>query len=81
MITTYNKIKRHCQDMNIVVYHSVSRIKTRDEKATMYKIQIIYGSRNDTLESVETEKYIQMYTYATATHNFIWVKTSHNSSI
>ena len=47
------KIKRHCQD-NIEVYHFVSRTKTRDKIAPMYDILIIYSSKKDTLESVET---------------------------
>ena len=49
-----NKNRRHCQDMEIRVYHSVSRTKTRNKIATMYNIQIIYRSRKDTLKSVET---------------------------
>ena len=46
-------IKRHCQD-NIEVYHFVSRTKNRDKIATMYDILIIYSSKKDTLQSVET---------------------------
>ena len=37
------------------VYHFVSRTKTRDKIATMYNILIIYSSKKDTLESVETK--------------------------
>ena len=37
------------------VYHFVSRPKTRDKIATMYNILIIYSSKKDTLESVETK--------------------------
>ena len=65
MATTSNKIKRHCQD-NMGVYDFVSRTKTRDKIATMYSILIIYSSKKDTLESVET-KYIQVHNYATVT--------------
>ena len=54
MTTSYNKIKRHSQD-NMGVYHFVSRTKTRDKIATMYNILIIYSSKKDTLESVETK--------------------------
>ena len=54
MATSLNKIKRHCQD-NMWVYHFVSRTKTRDKIATMYNILIIYSSKKDTLESVETK--------------------------
>ena len=36
------------------VYHFVSRTKTRDKIATMYDMLIIYSSKKDTLESVET---------------------------
>ena len=49
-----NKIKRHSQD-NMGVYHFVSRTKTRDKIATMYNILIIYSSKKNTLESVETK--------------------------
>ena len=38
------------------VYRFVSRTKTRDKRATMYNILIIYSSKKDTLESVETKK-------------------------
>ena len=48
------------------VYHFVSRTKTKDKIATMYNILIIYSSKIDTLESVETQKYIQL-NYATVT--------------
>ena len=65
MTTSQNKIKRHCQD-NMGVYLFVSRTKTRDKIATMYNILIIYSSKKDTLESVETKKYIQL-NYATVT--------------
>ena len=54
MATSLNKIKRHCQD-EMGVYHFVSRTKTRDKIATMYNIQIIYSSKKDTLEGVETK--------------------------
>ena len=37
------------------VYLFVSRTKTRDKIATMYDILIIYSSKKDTLESVETK--------------------------
>ena len=47
------KKKRHCQG-NIEIYHFVSRTKTRYKVATMYEISIIYSSKKDTLESVET---------------------------
>ena len=33
--------------MNVGVYHFVSHTKTRDKIATMYNIQIIYGSKKD----------------------------------
>ena len=39
---------------NIEIYHFVSRTKTRYKIATMYDILIIYSSKKDTLESVET---------------------------
>ena len=48
------------------VYHFVSRTKTKDKIATMYNILIIYSRKNDTLESVATQKYIQL-NYATVT--------------
>ena len=38
----------------IRVYHIVSRTKTRDKIAIIYNMLIIYSSKNDTLESVET---------------------------
>ena len=44
-----------CEHMG--VYHFVSRTKTRDKIATMYDPQIIYDSKKDTLESVETDIY------------------------
>ena len=47
-----DKIKRYCQDVNIGVYHFVSRTKTRDKVAAMYNIQIIYGSKKNTLERI-----------------------------
>ena len=65
MATTSNKIKKHCQD-NMGVYHFVSRTKTRDKIATMYSILTIYGSKKDTLGSVET-KNIYKHNYATVT--------------
>ena len=42
------------------VYHFVSRTKTRDKIATMYNILIIYSSKKDTLESVETKNMCSM---------------------
>ena len=51
-----------CEHMG--VYHFVSRTETRDKIGTMYDPQIIYDSKTDTLESVETYRYIQIYTNA-----------------
>ena len=50
------------------VYHFASRTKTRDKIATMFNILIIYSSKKDTLESVETKNiyrcvYIIIYYY------------------
>ena len=38
----------------LIKRHFVSRTKTRDKIAAMYDILIIYSSKKDTLESVET---------------------------
>ena len=51
MTTTKNELKGIA---NIEVYHFVSRTKTRNKIATTYDILIIYSSKKDTLESVET---------------------------
>ena len=47
------------------VYYFVSRTKTRDKISSMYDPQIIYDSKKDNLESVETLRYIQMHNYGT----------------
>ena len=52
MTTTKNEIRGIAKITE--VYHFVSRTKTRDKIATTYDILIIYSSKKDTLESVET---------------------------
>ena len=53
MTTTKNELKGIAK-ITYEVYHLVSRTKTRDKIATMYDLLIIYSSKKDTLESVET---------------------------
>ena len=50
------KLKRHCQD-NTGVYHIVSRTKKNNKITTLYNMLIIYSSKKDTLESVETKNF------------------------
>ena len=55
------------------VYHFASRTKTRDKIATMFNILIIYSSKKDTLESVETKNIYRCTIKVTILQNVLFV--------